>query len=93
MQRPDYMRAELMVEKAGLDVRVAKKELLPTINISGFALFNAGDLGSILTTKNALMGLAGGAILPLFTGGRRLANIRLKKQLMKEFCKTTTKQI
>ena len=79
MQRPDYMRAELMVEKAGLDVRVAKKELLPTINISGFALFNAGDLGSIFTTKNALLGLAGGALLPIFTGGRRLANIRLKK--------------
>ena len=92
MQRPDYMRAELMVEKAGLDVRVAKKELLPTINISGFALFNAGDLGSILTTKNALMGLAGGAILPLFTGGRRLANIRLKKaayeRILQDYYKT-----
>lgn len=24
-QRPDYMRAELMVEKAGIDVKVAKK--------------------------------------------------------------------
>ena len=83
MQRPDYMRA---------DVRVAKKELLPTINISGFALFNAGDLGSILTTKNALMGLAGGAILPLFTGGRRLANIRLKKatyeRILQDYYKT-----
>ncbi len=79
VQRPDYMKAELMVEKAGIDVRVAKKELLPTINISGFALFNAGDLGNLLTTQNALLGLAGGALLPLFTGGRRLANIRLKK--------------
>ena len=26
VQRPDYLKAELMVEKAGIDVRVAKKE-------------------------------------------------------------------
>lgn len=92
MQRPDYMRAELMVEKAGIDVRVAKKELLPTINISGLAFFNAGDLGSIFTTKNAIMGLAGGALLPLFTGGMRIANIRLKKatyeRILQDYYKT-----
>ena len=92
MQRPDYMKAELMVEKAGIDVKVAKKELLPTINISGFAFFNAGDIGSIFTTKNAILGLAGGALLPLFTGGKRLANIRLKKatyeRILQEYYKT-----
>lgn len=37
------------------------------------------------------MGLAGGIMAPLFTGGSLTANLRLKKQLMKEFCKITTK--
>lgn len=40
-----------MIQKAGIDVRVAKKEFLPSINITGLALFLAGDIGSLWTTK------------------------------------------
>ena len=79
VQRPDYMKAELMVEKAGLDVRVAKKEFLPTIGINGIGLFNSSEFGSLLTTKNMLLGLGGGLLLPIFTGGQKIANLRLKK--------------
>ncbi|MBP3820841.1 TolC family protein [bacterium] len=78
-QRPDYIKAEKMVEKAGIDVRIAKKEFLPTINLTGVALFLAGDIGSAWTTKNALAALAAGAMLPIFTGGKRIANLKLKK--------------
>lgn len=77
--RPDYLKAELMVEKAGIDVKVAKKEFLPSINILGGAIFNAGDLGSLFTTKNMLLGLAGGIMTPLFQGGSLIANLKLKK--------------
>lgn len=77
--RPDYLKAELMVEKAGIDVRVARKEFLPSINILGGGLFNAGDLGSLFTTKNMLLGVAGGIMAPLFQGGSLKANLRLKK--------------
>lgn len=77
--RPDYIKAEKMVEKAGIDVRVAKKEFLPTLNITGIAAFMSNDFGSLFSTKGALAALAGGAMLPLFTGGRRIANLRLKK--------------
>ena len=62
--RPDYIKAELMVEKAGIDVRVARKEFLPSINIIGGGLFNAGDIGSLFTTKNMLLGVAGGLMAP-----------------------------
>lgn len=79
VQRPDYMKAELMVEKAGIDVRVARKEFLPSINIGGLALFNAANIGSLFTTQNMLLGLGGGLIMPLFTGGKRIANLKLRK--------------
>ena len=78
-QRPDYIKAEKMIEKAGIDVRVAKKEFLPSINLTGVALFLSGDIGSLWTTKNALAALAGAATLPIFTGGKRIANLKLKK--------------
>ncbi|GEM_PF-221840 len=79
MQRPDYHRAEVMLKKAGIDVRVAKKEFLPTINISGLALFNSKYLGSIFTTENMLWSVGGAAMLPIFTGGARIANLRINK--------------
>ena len=32
MNRPDYKKAEKMMEKAGIDVKVARKEMLPTLS-------------------------------------------------------------
>lgn len=79
VQRPDYLKAEKMVEKAGLDVRIAKKEFLPTINLSGLTLFNTTSFGSLFSTKGMLYALGGAALLPLFTGGSRVATLRLRK--------------
>lgn len=77
--RPDYMKAEKNVEKAGLDIKVAKKEFLPTINITGLSLFNATKLSSLLTTKNAVIGVGGALFGDLFAGGRKFANLKVKK--------------
>lgn len=79
VQRPDYLKAEKMVEKAGIDVKVAKKEFLPSFNIMGLALFNAANIGSSWTTKNMLASIGAAGMLPLFTGGSLTANLRLKK--------------
>lgn len=79
VQRPDYLKAEKLVEKAGIDVRIAKKEFLPSISLTGLALFNAHDIGSIFTTKGMLASLGGSVMFPFFTGGSRIANLRIKK--------------
>ena len=79
MQRPDYLKAEKMLEKAGIDVKVARKECLPAINLGGLVLFNAQNIGSLFTTSNALWGLGGGLLHPIFAGGRIKANLKAKK--------------
>lgn len=79
VQRPDYLKAEKMVEKAGIDVRVARKEFLPSFNLTGLALFNATNIGSAWTTKNMLASIGAAGLLPIFTGGSLIANLRLKK--------------
>lgn len=79
VQRPDYLKAEKMVEKAGIDVRVAKKEFLPSIILSGALLFNSNQFGSLFTTKDMIGALGGGILLPIFTGGLRIANLRYQK--------------
>ena len=78
-QRPDYLKAEELVEKAGIDVKIARKEFLPTFNITGLVSFMASDVGKLWTTKNALAALAGAVNWTFFTGGRKIANLRLKK--------------
>lgn len=78
-QRPDYMRAEKMLEKAGIDVKIARKECLPSINLGGGVLFNSRQLGDLFTTSTAAWGLGGGIIHNIFAGGKIKANLKLKK--------------
>ena len=73
--RPDYLKSIKMLEKMGIDVRVAKKEFLPSINISGLAMFLHGANNPI----DGLYAIATSGMLPVFTGGRRIANLKLKK--------------
>ena len=80
INRPDYLKSEKMLEKAGIDIRVAKKEFLPSINLSGLALFMSQPGGSgFFSTSNGLYALAAAAMMPVFTGGKRIANLKLKK--------------
>ena len=79
MKRPDYMKAEKMLEKAGIDVKVARKEMIPSLNLGGLVLFNAQNIGSLLTTSNAAWSIGGGLIQPLFMGGKLRANLKSKK--------------
>lgn len=79
MQRPDYLKAEKLLEKAGIDVKVARKECLPSINLGGLVFFNAQNIGSLFTASNALWGLGGGILHPIFAGGRIKANLKSKK--------------
>ena len=41
MTRPDCVKSEMNIERVGLDVRVAKRELLPRFDIVGNIGFNA----------------------------------------------------
>ena len=77
MYRPDYLKAEKMIKKAGIDVRVAKKEFLPSINLTGLALLDVKN--SMFSKETTLAALALGAMLPVLTGGSRIANLKLKK--------------
>ena len=77
--RPDYLIAEKTLEKTGLDIRAAKKDFLPVINILGLISFNTTEYFSSLDWTNSLGLLGAGVLLPLFSGGSRLANLKLQK--------------
>ena len=79
MKRPDYLKAEKMLEKAGIDVRIARKEMLPQLSLGGGVFFNNKHIESLLSTKGMLWGLGGQVMQPLFKGGAIRANLKAKK--------------
>lgn len=92
VNRPDYKSLEYQLQAAGLDVRVAKKEFLPTINILGALAFLATSAASTMNFESALAAVGSSVNLPIFTGFKRVANLKLNKnkyeQLLNEYQKT-----
>ncbi|MBP7212482.1 efflux transporter outer membrane subunit [bacterium] len=79
VQRPDYLAAEAEVEKVGFDVKVAKKELLPSFNILGLAMLAVSSTYSEMSWRSALAALAGSINWDAYAGGAKVANVKLKK--------------
>ena len=78
-KRPDYLKAEKMLEKAGIDVRIARKEMVPRLSLGGGMLFSNKHIESLFSTSNMLWGIGGNIIQPLFMGGALRANLKSKK--------------
>lgn len=82
--RPDVMAAETNLEKAKIDVRVARKEFLPSFNITGVWIFNTIAPGSFFSWESSLAAIFAGASQDIFKGGMKLANLRLQKAKYEE---------
>jgi outer membrane protein TolC len=82
--RPDVKRAEAGLEKAKIDIRVARKEFLPKFNITGLWAFNTIAPGSFFSWESSLAALLAGATQDIFTGGRKIANLKYKKAKYEE---------
>ena len=77
--RPDYIQAEDHIKKIGYDVRVARKEFLPKFVIYGQIGLNAYQWSKMF---NSYSQLANAGIMPsfdLFSGGRKMAILKLRK--------------
>lgn len=82
--RPDVKSAETALEKAKIDIRVARKEFLPTFNITGIWAFNTIAPGSFFSWESSLAALLAGATQDIFTGGRKVANLKFQKAKYEE---------
>lgn len=92
INRPDYMQDEANLKRIGIDVKVAKREFLPTFTIFGQLGLNAYQLKSLFNSPSQFLNAG---ILPnwdIFAGGRKNAFFKLKKyqyeQALNEYQKT-----
>ncbi len=79
--RPDVIQAEYGIKKAALDVRVAKKMFLPSINLNEMVGFEAIDAGRIFDWNSTVYQLGAGLLLDLYTGGYKTAYLRYNKEV------------
>lgn len=74
--RPDRVKSELDLEKIGIEVKIAKRDLLPKFIITGDIGFNMYNLSS---AHKFLADIGIVPVFDLFTGGRKLQMIKMKK--------------
>ena len=76
-QRPDVLQKEAALKKAKIDITLARKEFLPNINVFGVLMFST--LTPNFRWDGAVANLLAGATETLFSGGRRIFNLKAKK--------------
>lgn len=82
--RPDVMAAEANLEKAKIDIRIARKEFLPNFNITGVWAFNTIAPGAFFSWESSLAAIIAGAAQDIFKGGQKVANLRFQKAKYEE---------
>ncbi|MPN30135.1 Outer membrane protein OprM [bioreactor metagenome] len=91
-QRPDILKSEAEMQAAVLDVKLARKDFLPSINLSGLSGFNAYSMSSLFNWQSYVMAGSAGVAQQLFTGGQLKARLRAKKyryeQMLENYQKT-----
>lgn len=77
--RPDIMKAETDLKKAKIDIRIARKDFLPSFKIFGIAGYNSLLLERLFDWENIMALIAIGAFEKIYTGGNLTAALRIKK--------------
>jgi NodT family efflux transporter outer membrane factor (OMF) lipoprotein len=77
-QRPDIVAARLRVEAAGYDVKNAKAQFYPNVNLIAFAGLSAIGFPHLLHAGSEQWGVGPAIRLPIFEGGKLRANLRGK---------------
>lgn len=77
--RPDILAAEQNLQKAKIDVRIARKEFLPRITINGLYSFTNLGGGSFFSWESTVAALAAGISQDIFKGGMKIANLKIYK--------------
>lgn len=79
MKRPDILKSEAELQKARINVKLARRDFLPDINITGQFGFNATTLSKVFKWDSYVASFGVGIAQTLFSGGQRLARLKTKK--------------
>lgn len=82
--RPDFKQEEANIKRIGFDVQVAKREFLPKFTITGQIGLNAYSLSKLFNSPSQFFNLGVLPSMDLFSGGKKIAFLKLKKYQYEE---------
>jgi len=77
--RPDLISSESYAQKAGIDVRIARREFLPKFTLYGNIGFNAYRWNNVFANQTFLSNIGIAPSWDLFSGGAKMARYRINK--------------
>lgn len=77
--RPDMQKAELYIQKTGIDIKVARRDFLPKFRVYGQIGFNSYDWCRMFAPHTFLSTAGVAPSLDLFTGGYKKAVLKYNK--------------
>lgn len=82
--RPDYLERELNLKRIGIEVKIAKREFLPTFTIFGQIGLNSYTVSSLFHSPSQFLSAGILPNLDLFSGGRKIAMLKFQKYRYEE---------
>lgn len=79
VNRPDVQKAELYIQKTGIDIKVARRDFLPKFRVYGQIGFNSYDWCRMFAPHTFLSTAGVAPSLDLFTGGYKKAVLKYNK--------------
>jgi len=83
-KRPDLLASERRMRAAGLNVDVARKNLLPRLSLSAGLDSSGSGLSDIFRIDNIISNFAGNLTQPIFQAGALRANVETQRTILRE---------
>jgi len=87
-KRPDLLAAERRLQAQGLQIDVARKNLLPRLTLDGSGSLAAGGLNKLFDIDALVGSLMAGLSAPIFQGGRLKANVVQQEAILRQQLET-----
>jgi len=83
-RRPDVVEAELGLEKANIDVKEARREFYPTLDLTTLIGFSAGQLFQLFDWGSRILEAVASLSQSLYTGGYKTSYLKYQKAVAVE---------
>lgn len=92
-RRPDIASAERALAAANAKIGVAYAAFFPSIQLTGVSGFETADLGSVFAWQSRIWSIGPSVTLPIFEGGRNIANLGVSRAQYDEQVSQFRKQV
>ena len=83
-RRPDVADAERQLASANARIGMAKAAFFPVVRLTGSGGFVSGDIESLFNWESRVWSLGPSVSLPIFAGGRNIANLNRSRAVYEE---------